>query len=112
MDGLLEVNPIRILLVEGNPADVHLTKLTFENAHLEFVSDGEEALHYVERRPGFEEQRRSDLILLDLNVPKTSGKQMLSVIKLDVPITTIPIIMTTSDANSDIVDMYNLQANT
>ena len=117
LDRLLEVNPIRVLLVEDNPADVHLTKLAFESAHLavhlEAVSDGEEALHYLQRGPGFEDQRRPDLILLDLNMPKINGKQVLSVIKRDVLLKSIPvIIMTTSDADSDIVDMYNLQANT
>ena len=117
LDRLLEVNPIRVLLVEDNPADVHLTKLAFESAHLtvhlEAVSDGEEALNYLQRGPGFEDQRRPDLILLDLNMPKIDGKQVLSVIKRDVLLKSVPmIIMTTSDADSDIVDMYNLQANT
>lgn len=117
LDRLLEANTIRVLLVEDNPADVHLTKLAFESAHLavhlEAVSDGEEALRYLQRGEGFEEQRRPDLILLDLNMPKIKGKQVLSVIKRDVLLKSIPvIIMTTSDADSDIVDMYNLQANT
>jgi two-component system response regulator len=117
LDRLLEVNPIRVLLVEDNPADVHLTKLAFESAHLavhlEAVSDGEEALRYLQRGEGFEDQRRPDLILLDLNMPKINGKQVLSVVKRDVLLKSIPvIIMTTSEADSDIVDMYNLQANT
>jgi CheY-like chemotaxis protein len=117
LDRLLEVNPIRVLLVEDNPADGHLTKRAFESAHLavhlEAVSDGEEALNYLQRGPGFEDQRHPDLILLDLNMPKIDGKQVLSVIKRDVLLKSIPVtIMTTSDADSDIVDMYNLQAKT
>lgn len=117
MEKLLEISPIRVLLVEDNPADVYLTKLAFESAHLavhlESVSDGEEALAYLQRGPGFEEKPRPDLILLDLNMPKINGKQVLSVIKKDVLLKSVPvIIMTTSEDDNDIVDMYNLQANT
>ena len=108
--------PIQVLLVEDSPGDVRLTQEAFRDANqsilLHVASDGVEAMAFL-RRDGIHAQApRPDLILLDLNLPKMDGREVLAHIKEDDNLKTIPtVILTTSDAESDIVKSYQLQAN-
>jgi len=105
-----------ILLAEDNPADMRLTLEALKEAkvlcHLHWVKDGVEALDYLHRRNAHAESVRPDLILLDLNLPRMDGREVLARIKADLALKTIPtVILTTSEAESDIVKSYELQAN-
>ena len=105
-----------ILLVEDNEGDIELTKEAFEEAkfrnNLHVVMDGDEALDYLYKRNGFEDAIAPDIILLDLNLPGTDGKEVLEIIKEDADLKRIPtIVMTSSSADKDIVSSYNLHAN-
>jgi CheY-like chemotaxis protein len=105
-----------VLLVEDNPGDVRLTQEAFRDANvsvlLHVVSDGIEALAFLRREPPYSEAPRPDLILLDLNLPKMDGREVLALVKADQEFNTIPIvILTTSDAEADILRSYQLQAN-
>lgn len=105
-----------ILMVEDNPGDVRLTReaLREEGLHstLSVVRDGVEALAYLRKEVPFEEAERPDLILLDLNLPRRNGKEVLQIVKADATLKRIPmIIWTTSKAEKDILDSYNLHAN-
>lgn len=105
-----------ILLVEDNPGDVELTREAFEDAkfrnNLHIAKDGDEALDFLFKRNGYENAIRPDIILLDLNLPKTSGKEVLEKIKADDSLKNIPVtILTSSEAEVDIVSTYNLHAN-
>ncbi len=107
---------IDILLVEDNPGDVDLTKEALEGAkvanRLHVVEDGEEALSFLFRRGRYSDAPRPDLILLDLNLPKRDGREVLEAIKADADLTEIPIvILTTSEADEDITRAYKLHAN-
>jgi len=108
--------PIEILLVEDNPGDVRLTiealKEAKVNNHLTVARDGEEALAYLQGQDGQTQHRRPDLILLDLNMPKTDGREVLAHIKRDIDLRQIPVvILTSSAAEQDILDTYDLHAN-
>lgn len=108
--------PVEILLVEDNPGDV---RLTIEALHeskvrntLSVASDGVEALTFLRREGRHHEAPRPDLILLDLNLPKMDGREVLAAIKADEELRTIPVvILTTSRAEQDILKSYNLHAN-
>ena len=105
-----------ILLVEDNEGDVILTKEAFQDArfrnNLHVARDGDEALDYLFRRNGYEDAVQPDIVLLDLNLPKTDGKEVLSIVKQDADLKTIPIIiLTSSDADKDVIESYNLNAN-
>lgn len=107
---------IHVLLVEDSPGDVRLTQETFRDAdislHLDVANDGVEAMAFLRREAGHACAARPDLILLDLNLPKMDGWQVLAQIKADDTLKTIPtVILTTSEAESDIVNSYLLQAN-
>lgn len=107
---------IEILLVEDNPGDVILTEEAFSSAkisnNLHVVRDGEEALAYLNREVGFEEAIRPDLILLDLNLPKIDGREVLDQVKSSGDLKRIPVVvLTSSEAEQDIVKTYNLHAN-
>lgn len=107
---------IDILLIEDNPGDVRLTKEALkENKvlnELHVVSDGEEAMKFLRRSKGFEKKPRPDLILLDLNLPKKDGREVLAEIKNDDNLKRIPvIILTSSKSEEDIFKTYNLHAN-
>lgn len=108
---------IQILLVEDDPADQKLTRISLENNKvankLHIVSSGEEALDFLYHRGPFEQGApRPDLILLDLNMPGIGGQEVLKLIKEDEDLRTIPvIILTTSDAEEDIVRSYKMHAN-
>src|SRR5271155_1742537 len=108
--------PIEVLLVEDSPGDVRLTQEAFRNAnktiHLHVASDGVEAMAFLRRQGPHVNAPRPELILLDLNLPKMDGREVLAHIKEDPSLKTIPtVILTTSDAEADIVKSYQLQAN-
>jgi chemotaxis family two-component system response regulator Rcp1 len=108
--------PVDILLVEDNPGDVDLTKEAMQGAkvanRLHVAEDGEQALDFLFRRGQFANAPRPDLILLDLNLPKKDGREVLEAIRADQELTSIPIvILTTSHADEDIARAYRLHAN-
>jgi two-component system, chemotaxis family, response regulator Rcp1 len=108
--------PIEVLLVEDSPGDVRLTQEVFRDAnssiHLSVASDGVEAMAFLKHTGTHANSPRPDLILLDLNLPKMDGREVLAHIKENEDLKTIPtVILTTSDAESDIVRSYQLQAN-
>jgi chemotaxis family two-component system response regulator Rcp1 len=108
--------PIEILLVEDSPGDVRLTREAFRDVNravrLHVASDGVEAMEFLRREGTHVHAPRPALILLDLNIPKTDGREVLAQIKKDDSLKLIPtVILTTSDAEADIVKSYQLQAN-
>jgi chemotaxis family two-component system response regulator Rcp1 len=108
--------PIQVLLVEDSPGDVRLTQEAFRDANssikLHVAADGVEAMAFLKREGAHAQSPRPDLILLDLNLPKMDGREVLAHIKEDDDLKTIPtVILTTSDAEVDIVRSYELQAN-
>ena len=105
-----------ILLIEDNPADVVLIQEAFKEARLQnkihIASDGEQALQYLQKQSSFAEAARPDLILLDLHLPKRSGREVLSAIKSDPDLAEIPVIvLTTSSQDDDVRQAYRLHAN-
>lgn len=108
--------PFRILLVEDNPGDVELTRIAFRRSTLDnqlnVVENGEQALDYIFRRGMYENADRPDLVLLDLNMPGTDGREVLRVVKADDSVCEIPfVVLTTSDAPSDVKAAYRHHAN-
>jgi len=108
--------PIEILLVEDNPGDVRLTIEALREGkvhnNLNVARDGVEALAYLRREPPFAEASRPDLILLDLNLPRKDGREVLAELKADPRWKTIPVVvLTTSRAEQDVLRSYELQAN-
>jgi chemotaxis family two-component system response regulator Rcp1 len=108
--------PIEVLLVEDSLGDVRLTQEAFRDANksvrLHVVSDGVEAMAFLRREGDQLHAPRPELILLDLNLPKMDGREVLAQIKSDDSLKTIPtVILTTSEAEADIVKSYQLQAN-
>lgn len=108
--------PIEVLLVEDSPGDVRLTQEAFRDAnrsiHLHVVSDGVEAMAFLRREGTYAHEPRPDIVLLDLNLPRMDGREVLAHIKEDQSLKTIPtVILTTSDSEADIVKCYQLQAN-
>ncbi len=109
-------NSVSILLVEDNPGDVRLTKEAFKECHsqvdLKVVMDGAEASKFLKKEAPYQSAATPQLILLDLNLPKKSGKELLLEIKADPVLKRIPVIvLTTSIAEADIVSSYNLHVN-
>ncbi|OED35357.1 hypothetical protein AB833_30830 [Chromatiales bacterium (ex Bugula neritina AB1)] len=105
-----------ILLVEDNEGDIELTREAFEEAkfrnNLHIAVDGDEALDYLFRRNGNEEAITPDIVLLDLNLPGTDGREVLETIKQSDELKRIPVIvLTSSQADKDIVESYDLHAN-
>jgi CheY-like chemotaxis protein len=108
--------PIDILLVEDNPGDVRLTQEALRDAKvrnsLHVVSNGVEALAFLRQTGNYSEALHPDLILLDLNLPQMGGGEVLAAIKADEKLRRIPVVvLTTSQAEQDIVKSYNLHAN-
>jgi two-component system, chemotaxis family, response regulator Rcp1 len=108
--------PVEVLLVEDSPGDVRLTKEAFREAstsiHLSVVSDGVEAMAFLRHEGLHIHAPRPDLILLDLNLPKMDGREVLALIKQDARLKMIPtVILTTSVAEADIAQSYELQVN-
>ena len=109
-------NPVHILLVEDNPGDARLTQeaLKETSAHncLSHVPDGVEALAFLRREGQYANCPRPDLILLDLNLPRKDGREVLAEIKRDGRLKRIPVVvLTTSQSDEDIQRVYNLAAN-
>ena len=107
---------IEVLLIEDSPGDVRLTQEAFREAapsiQLHVVCDGVDAIAFLRREGHHENAPRPDFILLDLNLPKMDGREVLARIKLDENLKTIPtIVLTTSAAEADILKSYQLQAN-
>jgi two-component system, chemotaxis family, response regulator Rcp1 len=108
--------PIEILLVEDNPGDAELTREALETAkianRLNIVDDGADAVDFLFRRGKFTDAPRPDIILLDLNLPKKDGREVLSEIKANEDLSEIPVVvLTTSQAEEDILRAYQLHAN-
>ena len=107
---------VEILLVEDNPGDVRLTQEVFKEAkilnHLNLVGDGVEAMAFLRREGGYADVVRPDIVLLDLNLPRMSGRHVLEEIKRDPALRNIPIVvLTTSRAEQDVLDAYEHHAN-
>ena len=105
-------SPVEVLLVEDNPGDVRLTREALRDAKvrntLHVASDGVEAMAFLRRA----DAPRPDVILLDLNLPKMNGREVLEEIKRDPALQDIPVVvLTTSQAEQDIVESYRLRAN-
>jgi two-component system response regulator len=112
----MNVKPIDVLLVEDNPGDVRLTREALKESklwtNLHVVEDGEAALFFMRQEGAYADAPRPDFILLDLNLPKRDGREVLSIIKADENLKQIPVvILTTSDSEEDILRSYNLNAN-
>jgi CheY-like chemotaxis protein len=108
--------PIEILLVEDDEGDVLLTTEALEASSITNVMhvarNGEEGLRFLRRAPGYEDAPRPDIVLLDLNLPRVDGRQVLAEIKADRDLRRIPIIvLTTSEAEEDVLRSYDLHAN-
>jgi len=106
---------LNVLLVEDDPGDVLIAREAMAAGHLstelEVVTDGVEAIAYLRRENGFKDARRPDLILLDLNLPRMSGHEVLAEVKKDPVLRRIPVVvLTTSQAHEDIAKSYDLHA--
>ena len=109
-------SPIEILMIEDNPGDVRLTEEALKDNkiknNLYVCKDGEEGLNFLFQRNGYEQAVRPDLILLDLNLPKLNGRDILKAIKEEPGLRRIPVVvLTSSEAEEDIVRSYDLHAN-
>ena len=109
-------SPVEILLVEDNPGDERLTREALREGKvyhsLHWVKDGVEAMEFLQRRGKYAAAPRPDIILLDLNLPKKDGREVLEEIKSDQDLKRIPVVvLTTSKAEEDVLRTYNLHAN-
>jgi CheY-like chemotaxis protein len=112
----MNLRPIEILLVEDNPGDARLTLEAFKEGkvlnRLTVVKDGVEALAYLRRQEPYASAKAPDLILLDLNLPRKSGREVLAEIKVDERLKTIPVVvLTTSEDTQDVARAYSQHAN-
>ena len=112
----MNVKPIEILLVEDSLSDIGLTREALDESkvvnNLNVVRDGVEALAYLRRQESHNDAPRPDLILLDLNLPRKNGREVLSEIKADEDLRRIPVVvLTSSKAEEDVLATYNLHAN-
>jgi two-component system response regulator len=112
----MRIKPIEIFLVEDNPDDVRLTREAFKDAkvrnNMNVANDGVEALAYLRREGKYAGTQIPDLIILDLNLPKKDGREVLNDIKADEKLRTIPlVVMTTSMEEKDVLAAYGLHAN-
>lgn len=112
----LDYRPIEVLLVEDNPGDVRLTEEAFKEGkvrnNLNVVRDGVEAMAYLRKQGDYVKRPRPDLILLDLNLPRQNGREVLAEVKGDSDLKRIPVVvLTTSQDESDILGSYGLHAN-
>lgn len=110
------LRPLEILLVEDNPADVDLTLECFAETDMPYnvnvVNDGEAALRYLRRQGEYADATAPFLILLDLNLPRLDGREVLSEIKSDPELKHLPVlVLTSSDAEQDVITSYQLHAN-
>lgn len=107
---------IRILLVEDNAGDVNLTRRALKASvlasALDIVGDGEQALAFLRKEGAYSEAERPDLIVMDLNLPRLDGHEVLRSVRSDAGLKDIPVVMfTTSDAKGDVLESYRLSAN-
>jgi two-component system, chemotaxis family, response regulator Rcp1 len=112
----VSVSPIQILLVEDSPGDIRLTQEVLRGARianqLHVAQDGEDAMRFLRREDDHADAPRPDLILLDLNLPRKDGREVLAELKADADLHTIPVIvLTTSAEERDILRSYELSAN-
>ncbi len=110
------IMPIEVLLVEDNPGDAQLTRIALEESkisiHLNVVEDGVEAMAFLRKQEKYVKAAHPDIVLLDLNLPRKDGREVLAEIKGDEKLKRIPVvILTTSQAEEDILKAYNLCAN-
>jgi two-component system response regulator len=108
--------PIEVLLVEDNPGDAQLTRIALEDSkisiHLNVVEDGVEAMAFLRKQEKYVKAVHPDIVLLDLNLPRKDGREVLAEIKADEKLRRIPVVvLTTSQAEEDILKAYNLCAN-
>ncbi|WP_375443237.1 response regulator [uncultured Nostoc sp.] len=108
--------PIEVLLVEDNPGDAQLTRIALEDSkisiHLNVVEDGVEAMAFLRKQEKYVKAAHPDIVLLDLNLPRKDGREVLAEIKADEKLKRIPVvILTTSQSEEDILKAYNLSAN-
>jgi CheY-like chemotaxis protein len=108
--------PIEVLLVEDDPGDVYMTREALDDhrvpSRLSVVSDGVEALAYLRREGEYADATRPDIVLLDLNLPRRDGREVLAEIKSDEQLLHIPVVvLTTSQADEDVLRSYRLHAN-
>jgi len=111
-----ESRPVEILLAEDNPGDVKLTEKALQMGNvlnnLHVVTDGVEAMAYLRQEGEYESSPRPDLLLLDLNMPRMDGQEVLAEMKSDDDLRRIPVVvLTSSEAEEDIVESYDLHAN-
>jgi CheY-like chemotaxis protein len=116
MSELMPARPIEVLLVEDDPGDVLMTQEAFEDYkianNLSVVTNGEDALAYLRKEGVYAAATTPDLVLLDLNLPRRDGREVLREIKGDEVLRRIPVvILTTSDAEEDVLSSYDLHAN-
>ncbi len=116
MTVIQECQPLEILLVEDNPGDVRLTQEVFKEAkilnNLSVVGDGVDAMAFLRKQGQYVDASRPDLILLDLNLPRKSGREVVAEVKDDPSLRGIPIVvLTTSSAEQDVVGAYERHAN-
>lgn len=108
--------PVTVLLIEDNPGDIRLTREAFQESgfavDLHVAEDGVDAMRFLRREGIDADAPRPDFVLLDLNLPRKDGREVLALIKEDPNLKTIPtVVLTTSDAEADIVRSYQLHAN-
>ncbi|QKQ73903.1 response regulator [Nostoc sp. TCL240-02] len=116
MSVITAIMPIEVLLVEDNPGDAQLTRIALEDSkisiHLNVVEDGVEAMAFLRKQEKYVKAAHPDIVLLDLNLPRKDGREVLAEIKGDEKLKRIPVvILTTSQAEEDILKAYNLCAN-
>lgn len=112
----INTKPVNILLVEDNPGDVRLTQEAFKEGNipvnLSVVMDGVEAIRYLKKEAPYQHEPTPNLVLLDLNLPKRDGREVLEEIKMDPFLRHMPVVvLTTSNAEQDILRSYNLYVN-
>ena len=113
---MMAVEPIKILLVEDQPADVRLTEEVMKQGkvanELYVADDGEKAMEFLRKEGEYADKPRPDLVILDLNLPRMDGKEVLQAIKTDPDLLKIPVLMlTTSAAERDVLDAYSHHVN-
>ncbi|MFS0516127.1 response regulator [Nostoc sp. UIC 10607] len=116
MSTITAIMPIEVLLVEDNPGDAQLTRIALEDSkisiHLNVVEDGVEAMAFLRKQEKYAKAAHPDIVLLDLNLPRKDGREVLAEIKGDENLKRIPVvILTTSQSEEDILKAYNLCAN-